>query len=142
MMRTLPLPPTKPLEVHKSETVGSGKTMSTHATLYRDGTIFCEIYTDCDNPTHGLRGRALLLVLDRDERVLATFQIAATTRGGLLDFFTPSSGQETHTYSVTQEVAARAARLEVWQADEAQFGNVVKQVEKLTRAAAALGAVI
>lgn len=105
--------------------------MTTRATLYRDGTLLCDVHTDCRNPTQGLRGRALLLVLDAAGRILARFEVVCSTRGGLLDFFTESSGRETMRYSVAQDVAARAARLEVWQANKENFEALEARILKV-----------
>jgi hypothetical protein len=90
--------------------------MTTTATLYRDGTLICNVMTDCKDPFHGLWGRVLVMIIDKDSHAIGSSEpINCATRGGALDIFTPSSGQESFTQKIAEDVARRAVRLDIHQ---------------------------
>jgi len=61
----------EPLRAQKQDVVGYKKTVTTTATLYRDGTLVVDAVTDCNNSFHGLRGRITVLALDQGGRAVA-----------------------------------------------------------------------
>jgi len=104
------------IQASRTDTVGEAKTMNTTATLYRDGTLICNVMTDCRDPLHGLWGRVLVTIIDRDSCAIGSSEpINCATRGGTLDLFTPSSGQETFVQRMAEDVARRAVRLDIHQ---------------------------
>ncbi|KAJ6630393.1 hypothetical protein B0H10DRAFT_1939152 [Mycena sp. CBHHK59/15] len=108
----------------KSQDVGSDKTMTSTATLYRDGRLSVDVWTECNNMLHGLRGCALVIVYDADNNAIGVSQeIRCATRGGLLDLFTVSSGRQLFVQQFPQEIGQRAVGLDILQADETIFGG-------------------
>jgi hypothetical protein len=104
------------IEASRIDAVGYSKTMTTTATLYRDGTLVCKVFTDCQDPFHGLWGRVLIMIVDKDSHAIWKSEpFNCATRGGTLDVFTPSSGQESFTQTVPSEVARRAIRIDIHQ---------------------------
>ncbi|KAJ7440418.1 hypothetical protein B0H11DRAFT_2205301 [Mycena galericulata] len=116
----------------KSQEVGSYKTMESTATLYRDGRLSVDVWTECNNPMHGLRGRVLVIVYDEHHNAIARSQeIRCDTRGGVLDPFTPSSGRQSFVQQFPQEIGQQAAGLGILQADETIFGGDADRILKL-----------
>ncbi|KAJ7271632.1 hypothetical protein C8J57DRAFT_1319434, partial [Mycena rebaudengoi] len=116
----------------KSQEVGSRKTMESTVTLYHDGRLSVDVWTRCNNLTEGLRGRVLVIFYDEHHNAIGTSQeIRCHTRGGVLDPFTPSSGRQSFIQQFPQEIAQRAAGLEILQADETVFGGEADRILKL-----------
>ena len=111
-----------PIRVSRTASVGSDKSMTTTATLYRNGKLIVEVYTDCDDFWHGLRGRVLVVVRDGDgEASGATDLLRCATRGGKLDPSTPSSGTDIFHLQLPENVARKAVTLDIYQANGDTF---------------------
>jgi hypothetical protein len=96
--------------------------MTTSATLYRDGMLVVNVFTDCANPFYGLRGRVVVVVRDGHGHAIGmTAEIRCATRGGLLDPFMYSSGRETFLQKLPPDVGERAVDLDIWQSDEGHY---------------------
>ncbi|KAJ7215677.1 hypothetical protein B0H12DRAFT_1154577 [Mycena haematopus] len=116
----------------KRQEVGSRKTMESTATLYRDGRLSIDVWTECNNLTQGLRGRVLVIVYDTHHNAIARSQeMRCHTRGGVLDPFTPSSGRQVFVQQFSREVGERAAGVGILQADETGFGGEADRILKL-----------
>ncbi|KDQ57299.1 hypothetical protein JAAARDRAFT_35937 [Jaapia argillacea MUCL 33604] len=134
---------TEPVRASKIDQVGYQKQMTTEATLYRDGTLVANVFTDCDNNWHGLRGRVLIVALDRAGAAVGVSEVMrCTTRGGIMDIFTPSSGRETFTQKFPDDVAARVVSLDIYQAHDDDLGAVRSRVMGLARDVAAVAAIV
>ena len=131
---------TTPLEVIRTDSVGYEKSMTTKATLHRDGQVVVKISTSCHDMFHGLRGRVLIVLRDVNGNAIGvTDKMHCTTRGGLLDFLTPSFGNDTHFLEFPREVASLAVGLDIWQADDASVGDVLSRIlEKAQNASIAI----
>jgi hypothetical protein len=113
--------------------------MTTNATLYRDGKLMVEINTDCENHFYGLRGRAVIVVCDADGNAIGvTEELCCTTRGGILDPFTPSFGKNIFSLQFPQDVGERAVRLDIMQRDNAPLGGESVRIVKLAKAVVAI----
>ncbi len=122
----------EPLRAQKQDVVGYKKTVATTATLYRDGTLMVDAVTDCNNSFHGLRGRITVLALDQGGRAVGVSQeMRCTTRGGLLDVFTCSSGRDTFTHKFPESVGQEAVTLEIFHGDDTLMGG--DKLERLIR---------
>jgi hypothetical protein len=120
---------TTPLEVIRTDSVGYEKAMTTKATLHRDGKVVVKTSTTCHDMFHGLRGRVLIVLRDvNGDAIGVTYKMCCTTRGGLLDFLTPSFGNDTFFLEFTREVASLAVGLDIWQADDASVGDVLSRI--------------
>lgn len=118
-----------PLEVIRTDSVGYEKAMTTKATLHRDGMLVVKISTSCHDMFHGLRGRVLIVLRDvNGDAIGVTDKMRCTTRGGLLDFLTPSFGDDTYFLELPREVASVAVGLDIWQADDASVGDVLSRI--------------
>ena len=118
-----------PLEVTRTDSVGYEKAMTTKATLHRDGNIVVKTSTSCHDMFHGLRGRVLIVLRDvNGDAIGVTDRMCCTTRGGLLDFLTPSFGDDTFYLEFPREVASLAVGLDIWQADDASVGDVLFRI--------------
>ncbi|KAJ7852744.1 hypothetical protein B0H13DRAFT_2581545 [Mycena leptocephala] len=127
----------------KSQEVGSCKTMESTVTLYHDGRLSVDVWTECSNLMHGLRGRVLVIIYDEDHNAIGISQeIRCDTRGGVLDPFTPSSGRQSFIQQFPQEIGQRAAGFEILQADETVFGGEADRILKLVGVAKALAQVL
>jgi len=114
----------EPLRADKTDVVGYKKTVTTTATLYRDGTLMVDAVTDCNNNFHGLRGRIMVVVLDQGGRAIGvTQEMRCTTRGGILDIFTPSSGRDNFAQKFPEIVGQAAANLEIFHGDDTLMGG-------------------
>ncbi|KAJ6585935.1 hypothetical protein B0H19DRAFT_1060115 [Mycena capillaripes] len=123
----------------KEQEVGSRKTMKSTVTLYCDGRLSVDVWTECNNLMHGLRGRVLVIVYDKHNSAIAISQeIRCHTRGGVLDPFTPSSGRQSFIQKFPVEIGQRAAGLEILQADETIFGGEADRILKLVDVVKAL----
>ena len=130
-----------PLEVIRTDSVGYEKAMTTKATLHRDGKVVVKTNTTCHDMFHGLRGRVLIVLRDVNGNAIGvTDKMCCSTRGGLLDFLTPSFGDDTFFLEFPQEVASLAVGLDIWQADNASVGDVLSRVlEKAQDSSIAVG---
>ena len=73
---------TTSIEASKSEEVASDKYMTTKATLYRNGKLMVEVYTDNDNFWHALRGHVVVVVSDKDGNAIGgTEELSCSFRG-------------------------------------------------------------
>jgi len=120
---------TTPPEVIRTDSVGYEKAMTTKATLHRDGKVIVKTSTNCHDMFHGLRGRVLIVVRDvNGDAIGVTDKMCCTTRGGLLDFLTPSFGDDSFFLEFPREVASLAVSLDIWQADDASVGDVLSRI--------------
>jgi len=122
-----------PLKLEKTEKLAINKSMTTKATLYRDGTLICDTLTECRDLYFGLTGILVIAVYDNAGHVLAkSDEMQCKTRGGLLDLFTPSSGRERHTLKFPEDIARRATTLDIRQNDDGRSGgDPVENLERL-----------
>jgi hypothetical protein len=82
---------TVPLSASKAEWVDSDKLLTFKVTLYRDGMLVVEVEADNDDLWHGLRGRVLVVVRDKDGNAIGvTNELRSTTACGSFDQFCPS----------------------------------------------------
>ncbi|KDQ57300.1 hypothetical protein JAAARDRAFT_194454 [Jaapia argillacea MUCL 33604] len=134
---------TEPVRALKRDRVGHEKEMTTEAALYRDGTLVANVFTDCDNDFHGLRGRVLIVALDGAGFAVGVSEVMrCTTRGGTLDIFTPSSGRETFIQKFPDDVAARVVSLDIYQAHDDNLGAVRNRAIGMARDVVAVAAII
>lgn len=120
-----------PLEMIRTDNVGYEKAMTTKATLHRDGKVVVKTSTSCHDMFHGLRGRVLIVLRDINGGAIGvTDRMCCTTRGGLLDFLTPSFGDDTFFLEFPREVASLAVSLDIWQADDASVGDVLSRIHE------------
>jgi hypothetical protein len=118
-----------PIRVSRTGSVGGDKSMTTTATLYRNGKLVVEVDTDCDDMWHGLRGRVLVVVRDGDGKACGvTDLLHCTTRGGTFDPFTPSSGTDIFHLQFPENVARKAVTLDIYQANGGTFGGLREQI--------------
>lgn len=114
----------EPLRAEKEDVVGYRKTVRTTATLYRDGTLMVDAVTDCNNNFHGLRARITVVALDGSGRAVGVSQeMCCTTRGGILDIFTPSSGRDKFAQKFPESVGEEAVTLQIFQDDDTGMGG-------------------
>ena len=118
-----------PIRVSRTASVGSDKSMTTTATLYRNGKLVVEVDTDCDDLMHGLRGRVLVVARDGDGNASgATNVLHCTTRGGVWDPSTPSSGKDVFYLQFPEDVARRAVSLDIYQANGGSLGTALNNI--------------
>ena len=118
-----------PLEVIRTDSVGYEKAMTTKATLYRDGNVVVKTSTSCHDMFYGLRGRVLIVLRDiNGDAIGVTEKMCCTTRGGLLDFLTPSFGDDMFFLEFPRDIANIAVSLDIWQADNASVGDVLSGI--------------
>ena len=90
--------------------------MSTRAELYGDGRLVLEVFTNCDNLFHGLRGNVQAFSKDKNENTVAsTPSFRCTTRGGGFDPTTESDGLDTFSYKFATDIPGQTAHLEIRQ---------------------------
>lgn len=124
-----------PIQATKSEGVGFHKSMTTKASMYRNGQLMVEITTDCENLFHGLRGRALIAICDGSGNAIGvTEELRCTTRGGLLDPATPSAGKDIFSLQFPQEVGERAVCLDIMQTDADDLKGKLERILNLSNA--------
>jgi hypothetical protein len=129
--------PAAEIRVSKSQEVGSGKQMTTDATLYRNGSLVCDVYTKNDNWDSGLRGRILVIPYDEGRRAIWISQIlSCTTRCSVPDFSCASSGRETLTEQFPDVVGKYAEGMDIYQADAASFVDLRNRIIEGIKAAA------
>ncbi|KAF8124861.1 root hair defective 3 GTP-binding protein-domain-containing protein [Mycena galopus ATCC 62051] len=110
---------TDPIRATKDELVNSGRWITTKATLYRDGKLVVEAYTSSVHALNGLRGRILIVVKDKHGNAIGmTNELRCTTRGGALDPFTDSSGDDLFVLKFPRDVGRRAAGLDIYQGNK------------------------
>ena len=120
-----------PLEAIQTDSVGYEKSMTTKATLHRDGKVVVKSSTSCHDMFHGLRGRVLIVLRDvNGDTIGVTDKMCCTTRGGLLDFLTPSFGDDTFFLEFPREVASLATVLDIWQADDASVKDILSRIHE------------
>ncbi|PPQ99267.1 hypothetical protein CVT24_009312 [Panaeolus cyanescens] len=133
-----------PIRVTKEDNVGSRKTMTTSATLYRDGKLVVDVYTRTRKNNEGLRGRVLVVVVDVNGNAVGiSNELRCTTRGGVWDPFTPSSGHDQFHLQLPADVGRAAFSLDIYQTDNVTLGGtvdrVIKNVNGVVAVATALG---
>jgi len=83
-----------------------------------------EVDTDCDDLMHELRGRVLVVVRDGDGNASGVTNVLhCTTRGGVWDPSTPSSGKDVFHLQFPEDVARRAVILDIYQANGGSLGR-------------------
>jgi hypothetical protein len=107
--------PAGPVEASKSEHVGSRKRMVTRATLYRNGLLNVNTFSESYHPTEGLTGRVLIICVDDDARAIwVSEEFRCTTRGGRLDFTTPSKGTNNFVQNLPEPVGRYTSTLDIY----------------------------
>jgi hypothetical protein len=131
-------PGPEPIRAAEWEWFTSTKFMATKATLYRDGKLMIEADTDNDTFDHALRGRVLLIVLDKAGSTIGVTNVMhCTLRGGFNPFGSPRSGRDVFALKFPQDVGRRAHRLHIYQKDANSH-----HLEKIFNAAKVAAAVI
>ena len=83
------------IETTEQDVVGYAKTMRTKATLYQNGLLLVETFTDCRAPFSGLRGRVHAICSDQfGVAHWVSQEFACRTRCSLLDPSCPSLGTD------------------------------------------------
>lgn len=114
---------TTSIEASKSEEVASDKYMTTTATLHRNGKLMVEVYTNNDNFWHALRGHVVVVVRDKDGNAIGgTAELSCSFRGSSSGWES-SSGIDTFSLQLPEDVARRAAVLDIYQKDGRSPGN-------------------
>ena len=132
-----------PLEVTRTDSVGYEKTMTTKATLHRDGKVVVKVNSSCHDLFHGLRGRVLIVLRNVDGAAIGvTEKLHCTTRGGLLDFLTPSFGDDMFFLEFPRDVAELTVGLDIWQADNDSVGDVLSKILQKAQGAIAIAHLI
>ena len=114
---------TTSIEASKSEEVASDKYMTTKATLYRNGKLMVEVYTDNDNFWHALRGHVVVVVSDKDGNAIGGTEELSCSFRGSSSGWESSSGTDTFSLQLPEDVARRAAVLDIYQKDGRSPGN-------------------
>ncbi|KAF8961824.1 root hair defective 3 GTP-binding protein-domain-containing protein [Flammula alnicola] len=98
-----------PIQATKTEWVTSTKLMTTKATLYRDGKLMVEVDTNNNTFNHALRGRVVVIVLDKEGSTIAvTNEMHCTLRGGFNPFGSPRCGRDVFSQQFPQDVGRAA----------------------------------
>ena len=130
---------TYPIVASKREEVASDKYMTTEATLYRNGRLVVDVYTDNDNFWHALRGHVLVILRDKDGKEIGvTGELSCSFRGSSSGWES-SSGTDIFTLQFPEEIAGRVVALDIHQKDGRSPGN---HFNKLVNALTHVGAVI
>lgn len=117
-----------PLSASKAEWVDSDKLITSKTTLYRDGMLVIEVKADNDDPWHGLRGRVLVVVRDKDGNAIGvTNELRSTTACGGLDPFCPSYQKDIFTLQFPRSVGMRAAAMDIYQRDGGSLRNLLNK---------------
>ena len=121
--------PQAEIRYSKTDEVGFGKRMTTDATLYRDGTLVCSIYTENNNWTGGLRGHVLVVIYDDARRAIWVSQDhTCITRCSVPDFSCASRGRETSYEKYPDVVGKYADGLDIHQSDGASFVDLRSRI--------------
>jgi hypothetical protein len=102
--------------------VGYRKQMRTWAYLYPNGVLVVDSYQKNDNWTGGLRGRILVICVDRGGNAHWISQVIyCPTRCSVPDPSCASYGRSNFQQSLPEPVGRLTGRLDVYQADDANF---------------------
>ena len=119
---------TVPLIASKHEWVESDKLIVSKATLYRDGMLIVEVMVDNYDAFHGLRGRILIVVRDKDGNAIGvTDELRSSTACGTFDPFCSSDHRNWFTLRFPRSVGRRAAAMDFYQRHSGSLGNVLKK---------------
>ena len=117
--------------------------MKTKATLYREGKLIVEADTDNSTFDHALRGRVLLLVLDKAGSIIGvTEELHCTLRGGFNPFGPPREGRDVFFLQFPRDVGRRAEHLHIYQKDAKSPGHHFEKALNAAKVAAAAIAVV
>ncbi|KDR70834.1 hypothetical protein GALMADRAFT_75720 [Galerina marginata CBS 339.88] len=132
---------TEPLTASKDEWVESDKLIASKATLYRDGMLVVEVKVDNYDPFHGLRGRVLIVVRDKDGNAIGvTNELRSSTACGTFDPFCSSDRSDWFTLRFPRSVGRRAAVMDIYQRDGGSLGNVLKKFLEVAKIVVAVRA--
>lgn len=102
------------LIVTEGDRVAPGRTMTTTATLYRDGTLKLENTSKSVHFTRGLRGHSLYVILLQNDKALFLSEVHyPPTVAGQGDWFGDSTVKRTYTESVPAVIAAAVNRMDI-----------------------------
>lgn len=136
-------PGPEPIRATERERFTSTKLMETRATLYRDGKLMVEADTDNSTFDHALRGRVLLIVLDKAGSTIGvTNEMSCTLRGGFNPFGPPRCGRDVFSQQFPRDVGRRAERLHIYQKDANSPGHHLEKIFNAAVVAAAAIAVV
>jgi hypothetical protein len=116
---------TEPVRASKETVVGMGKTIKTDATLYRDGRLVVNTYTQNDNWAAGLRGHVFLIGYDVGGRaILVSQDHVCTTRCSVPDLSCASRGTNLFTEAFPAPFGQYTMNLDIYHSDGASFANL------------------
>ena len=99
--------------------------METHAHLYKSGELVCDVYTECNDHFHNLRGKVWVVVYDADGKAIAaTEDMHCIRRGSKHGIGASPAGRETFKHKFSQDVVMRAAGLNIYHSDGQGFGEL------------------
>jgi len=105
--------------------VAWGKSMSTDATLYRDGRLIATTYTKNDNWWAGLRGRILIVAVDTAGRAIwVSPDFQCTTRCAVPDMSCASYGTDLFSDSFPEAFGRYASYMDIYQAEIPSFSDL------------------
>ncbi|MCT7955160.1 hypothetical protein [Laspinema palackyanum] len=126
----------EPIRVSESEEVGNKKSMSTTATLYKNGLLSIETFSRSQHRSEGLRGYVLVICMDSAGRAIwISKSYRCTTRCSKFDFTCASAGTDAWQEKLPDEVGKYTTGLDIVQSDEGlgDFRNKVIQGIKTTK---------
>jgi len=118
-----------PLARSKSEDVGSGKHLTTNATLYRNGLLMLDSYGQNTNWVGGLRPRTMVVAVDDQGRAIWVSNIfASQTLCAVPDWSCASSRREMFSQQLPDAVGHYAADLQIYDGDAANFVDLRNRI--------------
>jgi hypothetical protein len=118
-----------PLARAKSEDVGSGKHLTTNATLYRNGLLMVDSFGQNSNWVGGLRPRTMVVAVDDQGRAIWVSNIfASQTLCAVPDFSCASSRRETFSQQLPDAVGHYAADLQIYDGDAANYVDLRNRI--------------
>jgi hypothetical protein len=116
-------------QYHKVDTVGYAKTMTTDVTLYANGLLMVDTFSQNKDWSSGLRPRVLVVVRDGKGRaIFMTDPIAFSTLCSVPDLTCASNRREQHTEQWPDVIAQYAGQLDVYQGDAANYVDLHNQL--------------
>ena len=123
-----------PIRKAERDEVGYAKRLRTTATLYENGLLVIETFSENRAPFSGLRGRVLVVCFDHAGVAhWVSQEFACTTRCSLLDATCASSGTNAWTQQLPEQVGRLSRSLDIvhYEADAApgQRDNIIRGIK-------------
>ena len=119
-----------PITRSASNSLGSGKQLTTTPTLYRDGSLWVDSFGQNSNWFYGTRPKQFVVVLDNMGRqIWVTRVFENATLCGVMDPSCASSRRETFFQSLPAVVAQYATDLRIYASDSPSFINMRESVK-------------